>query len=184
MPVGRQDQDVSSSGVATAGLAQKASPASTAVPRRCHLPGPVGDGNIQALARDGLPGTASTGLVGPMPSSAAASCNKAFGEEQRWRLTERISAGAALAWKPAEHGAGGGEGIRTLDKALGPYNGLANRRLQPLGHPSAGAVRVSPLAGAGQCIAARAGTLSACSPSHGAIGSRGATGSGVGTGRA
>jgi hypothetical protein len=32
---------------------------------------------------------------------------------------------------------GGGDGIRTHDTALGPYNGLANRRLQPLGHPSA-----------------------------------------------
>ena len=28
------------------------------------------------------------------------------------------------------------EGIRTLDTALQPYNGLANRRLQPLGHSS------------------------------------------------
>ena len=28
------------------------------------------------------------------------------------------------------------EGIRTLDRALQPYNGLANRRLQPLGHIS------------------------------------------------
>ena len=28
------------------------------------------------------------------------------------------------------------EGIRTLDRALQPYNGLANRRLQPLGHSS------------------------------------------------
>ena len=28
------------------------------------------------------------------------------------------------------------EGIRTLDRALQPYNGLANRRLQPLGHVS------------------------------------------------
>ena len=27
-------------------------------------------------------------------------------------------------------------GIRTLDRALQPYNGLANRRLQPLGHSS------------------------------------------------
>src|ERR1043166_8336584 len=32
---------------------------------------------------------------------------------------------------------GGAGGIRTLDTALGPYNGLANRRLQPLGHSSA-----------------------------------------------
>ena len=32
--------------------------------------------------------------------------------------------------------AGGAGGIRTLDRALQPYNGLANRRLQPLGHSS------------------------------------------------
>jgi hypothetical protein len=42
-----------------------------------------------------------------------------------------------------KHGAKGGQrslggdgGIRTLDRALQPYNGLANRRLQPLGHVS------------------------------------------------
>jgi hypothetical protein len=35
------------------------------------------------------------------------------------------------------HGKNGGAGgIRTLDRALQPYNGLANRRLQPLGHSS------------------------------------------------
>jgi hypothetical protein len=34
---------------------------------------------------------------------------------------------------------GGAGGIRTLDRALQPYNGLANRRLQPLGHSSMGA---------------------------------------------
>src|SRR3569833_2186651 len=33
-------------------------------------------------------------------------------------------------------GNGGAGGIRTLDRALQPYNGLANRRLQPLGHVS------------------------------------------------
>src|SRR5262249_20041999 len=32
---------------------------------------------------------------------------------------------------------GGEEGIRTLDTGFGPYNGLANRRLQPLGHLTA-----------------------------------------------
>src|ERR1700730_8722562 len=32
----------------------------------------------------------------------------------------------------------GGGGIRTPDRVLKPYNGLANRRLQPLGHPSRG----------------------------------------------
>ena len=31
---------------------------------------------------------------------------------------------------------GGDGGIRTLDRALQPYNGLANSRLQPLGHIS------------------------------------------------
>ena len=29
---------------------------------------------------------------------------------------------------------GGEAGIRTLGRGLSPYNGLANRRLQPLGH--------------------------------------------------
>jgi hypothetical protein len=31
---------------------------------------------------------------------------------------------------------GGERGIRTPDRAFRPYNGLANRRLQPLGHLS------------------------------------------------
>src|SRR5438046_10495673 len=34
---------------------------------------------------------------------------------------------------------GGEAGIRTLDTAFRPYNGLANRRLQPLGHLTADA---------------------------------------------
>src|ERR1700675_2555283 len=35
------------------------------------------------------------------------------------------------------HAVTGGEGgIRTLDRVVRPYNGLANRRLQPLGHLS------------------------------------------------
>ena len=38
--------------------------------------------------------------------------------------------------KPAGAKGGGAGGIRTLDRALQPYNGLANRRLQPLGHSS------------------------------------------------
>ena len=32
---------------------------------------------------------------------------------------------------------GGEAGIRTLGRGLSPYNGLANRRLQPLGHLTA-----------------------------------------------
>ncbi len=35
---------------------------------------------------------------------------------------------------------GGETGIRTLDTAFQPYNGLANRRLQPLGHLSDSAI--------------------------------------------
>ena len=38
----------------------------------------------------------------------------------------------------ADNDTGGAGGIRTLDTGLSPYNGLANRRLQPLGHSSAG----------------------------------------------
>ena len=38
--------------------------------------------------------------------------------------------------KPDRAKGGGAGGIRTLDRALQPYNGLANRRLQPLGHSS------------------------------------------------
>jgi hypothetical protein len=34
--------------------------------------------------------------------------------------------------------AGGEAGIRTLGTAIQPYNGLANRRLKPLGHLSVG----------------------------------------------
>src|ERR1700682_5130259 len=48
----------------------------------------------------------------------------------------------------------GDGGIRTLDRALQPYNGLANRRLQPLGHisgkadmPDAGASRKRQIQG-------------------------------------
>src|SRR5215212_8851648 len=37
---------------------------------------------------------------------------------------------------PVRAKGGGAGGIRTLDRALQPYNGLANRRLQPLGHSS------------------------------------------------
>ena len=36
----------------------------------------------------------------------------------------------------------GDGGIRTLDTGLSPYNGLANRRLQPLGHVSKDPTRV------------------------------------------
>jgi hypothetical protein len=40
--------------------------------------------------------------------------------------------------EPGRWGIGGAGGIRTLDTAFQPYNGLANRRLQPLGHSTPG----------------------------------------------
>ena len=40
----------------------------------------------------------------------------------------------ALRGGDAGQETGGEAGIRTLDTAFRPYNGLANRRLQPLGH--------------------------------------------------
>ena len=43
---------------------------------------------------------------------------------------------AQIVKKPSKfvENAGGEAGIRTLGRVLKPYNGLANRRLQPLGH--------------------------------------------------
>jgi hypothetical protein len=42
-----------------------------------------------------------------------------------------------MACKYKKNKESGGEGgIRTLDTGFSPYNGLANRRLQPLGHLS------------------------------------------------
>src|SRR5688500_1321784 len=42
-----------------------------------------------------------------------------------------------LTWQASEGGDGGEAGIRTLGRSLSPYNGLANRRLRPLGHLTA-----------------------------------------------
>ena len=54
---------------------------------------------------------------------------------------ERGKRDESSASRPSEERARHGEGgIRTLDRAFQPYNGLANRRLQPLGHLSRPAV--------------------------------------------
>ena len=51
--------------------------------------------------------------------------------------SELVSAGSSTTFVRAAASCSGGErGIRTPDRGLGPYNGLANRRLQPLGHLS------------------------------------------------
>src|SRR5438876_9888591 len=44
--------------------------------------------------------------------------------------------GGKLHCALSTQGHGGEGGIRTLDTGFSPYNGLANRRLQPLGHLS------------------------------------------------
>ena len=45
---------------------------------------------------------------------------------------------------------GGEAGIRTLGTAIQPYNGLANRRLKPLGHLSAATHRIVARSGLGR----------------------------------
>src|SRR5689334_19195201 len=46
--------------------------------------------------------------------------------------------------------AGGEGGIRTPDRGVSPYNGLANRRLQPLGHLSGGYAAASIVSASGR----------------------------------
>ena len=41
-----------------------------------------------------------------------------------------------MACVSGKYSSGGEGGIRTPGRSFGPYNGLANRRLQPLGHLS------------------------------------------------
>jgi hypothetical protein len=48
--------------------------------------------------------------------------------------TGRVSEGKLNGWNNLT---GGEAGIRTLDTGFSPYNGLANRRLRPLGHLTA-----------------------------------------------
>ena len=52
---------------------------------------------------------------------------------ERLSMSEGRESRQALSFRKMDGGAGG---IRTLDTAFQPYNGLANRRLQPLGHRS------------------------------------------------
>ena len=56
--------------------------------------------------------------------------------EQKTRDNIEFFAGYWTVLDVCKRGLGGDGGIRTLDSALGHYNGLANRRLQPLGHVS------------------------------------------------
>src|SRR3954464_12723769 len=51
-------------------------------------------------------------------------------------VTHLLGTTCYLCLRSGQAKGGGAGGIRTLDRALQPYNGLANRRLQPLGHSS------------------------------------------------
>ena len=51
-----------------------------------------------------------------------------------WQLSSR-KVSKSRRWIELEESGGEG-GIRTPGRGFGPYNGLANRRLQPLGHLS------------------------------------------------
>ena len=54
------------------------------------------------------------------------------------RVATTTAQGISIEGTRAMSESNGGEaGIRTLDTVFGPYNGLANRRLQPLGHLTA-----------------------------------------------
>jgi hypothetical protein len=66
---------------------------------------------------------------------------------------------------------GGDAGIRTLDRALQPYNGLANRRLQPLGHVSSASCAAT-YARRIRSLQARQPNCKAGSPGPGGHGSR------------
>jgi hypothetical protein len=58
-------------------------------------------------------------------------------EQNKLQQLKGLKDGLRRRWTNLESGNGGAGGIRTLDTAFQPYNGLANRRLQPLGHSSA-----------------------------------------------
>jgi hypothetical protein len=71
------------------------------------------------------------------PSFAKASEGILLRAESPANPAKRVSAKQDGPPPVARRAKGGGAGgIRTLDRALQPYNGLANRRLQPLGHSS------------------------------------------------
>src|SRR5690349_4018755 len=68
--------------------------------------------------------------------------------EARSRFSRRTGLPTEARSRFSRAEVGGEAGIRTLDTAFGPYNGLANRRLQPLGHLTVMVVRRwSPVVG-------------------------------------
>ena len=62
---------------------------------------------------------------------------RAFSKSGSRRRNREAAAGVANS----SANTGGERGIRTLDTGVSPYNGLANRRLQPLGHLSSSIIK-------------------------------------------
>src|SRR5262249_26892088 len=84
---------------------------------------------------------AATAAPGPLEDSASTAAARRL--EIARMVVLRIWSGSGAHAKPREGPAqsdltGGEAGIRTLGTGFSPYNGLANRRLQPLGHLTAG----------------------------------------------
>ena len=85
-------------------------------------------------ASDGSAGRRRAQLTSLSPKKVATTLTRSCVGESR--LKPRIGLWLRCWAKCLKTEAGGDGGIRTLDRALQPYNGLANRRLQPLGHVS------------------------------------------------
>ena len=73
-------------------------------------------------------GTSCSGVLSPQCGSRNENCELAGFSRMFGCRTRQISLRSRLR--------GGEGGIRTLGTGVSPYNGLANRRLQPLGHLS------------------------------------------------
>ncbi len=117
-------------------------PAGVPVRQRRAMPRSIPAGRPSSGDFDGiaLPARANDAIA--RLHEGCRSCDAIFrggctsGSERRASLAARDPRG--VRGSSGLHGkAGGGRGIRTPDRGLSPYNGLANRRLQPLGHPSA-----------------------------------------------
>jgi len=78
-------------------------------------------------------------LEGAVLSSLVESCGMNGGEVRAGGINEKPPTIEGFPTKSGE------AGIRTRDKDLTPYNGLANRRLQPLGHLSGVTRKVYPM---------------------------------------
>ncbi len=78
-------------------------------------------------------------LIGQWPRAP----RKVHTDSPHWLLwgTQRVRADKCISCNELHETGGGEAGIRTLGRGLCPFNGLANRRLQPLGHLTASTTR-------------------------------------------